>query len=140
MEVRLPRGVLADIQAHAKQTYPEECCGFLIGEAGSAARVVTENRRATNIHPEMRQVRYTIDPRDVLKIDREFREGPRQHIGFYHSHPDHPARPSSFDLERAWPWYVYVILAVANGEPADATAWALDPEPRAFKEAPLRLV
>ena len=138
MELELPRPVLELIRAHARETYPEECCGFLLGREDGVRRIVTEGRRARNEHPEMRTVRYTIDPRDVLRIDREFR-GEVRHLGFYHSHPDHPPRPSAFDLERAWPWYAYLILAVVRGEPADATAWILD-EPRAFTEASLRLV
>jgi len=139
MEVRIPRSVVEPIRAHAQETYPEECCGFLIGRDDGDVRHVTEGRRARNVHPGMREVRYTIEPRDVLKVDREFR-GEVKHIGFYHSHPDHPARPSAFDLERAWPWYVYTILAVRNRAPAEFTAWVLTEEPRAFKEVPTAIV
>lgn len=139
MELRIPAAVLEGIRAHAVETNPEECCGFLIGREDGPVRTVTEARRARNVHPEMREVRYTIDPRDVLKVDREFR-GEVRHIGFYHSHPDHPARPSAFDLERAWPYYVYAILAVRGGTPGELTAWSLDEEQRAFKEVATSIV
>ena len=139
MEVLLPRSALAEIHAHARETYPEECCGFLIGTREGDARVIRETRRARNVHPELREVRYTIDSRDVLRVEREFREEVHV-VGVYHSHPDHPARPSSFDLQRGVPWYVYVILSLHDGEPGDVTAWFLGEEQRAFKEASLRLV
>lgn len=139
MDLVLPRAILEDIRAHARETYPEECCGFLIGREDGTRRVVTQGRRARNVHPEMREVRYTIDPRDVLRVDREFRADIR-HLGFYHSHPDHPAQPSAFDLERAWPYYVYAILAIPRGEPSELTGWLLDAEQRAFKEVALTIV
>lgn len=139
MELRLPRAVLDDIRAHALEAYPEECCGFLIGREDGEVRVVTQGHRARNVHPEMREVRYTIEPRDVLQVDREFR-GEERLLGFYHSHPEHPARPSAFDLTRAWPWYVYSILEVRGREPADLTAWRLDEERRVFEPVAVQYI
>lgn len=139
MEIRIPRSVLADIGAHARQAYPEECCGFLLGTEVGGDRDVTESRRARNVHPEMRNARYTVDPQDVLRIVREFR-GDVQHIGFYHSHPDHPPRPSDFDLARAWRYYVYAIVAVDEGRPGEFTAWRLDEGAHAFRPVDVRPV
>ena len=139
MELQVPRGVLADIQAHARAAYPEECCGFLIGKEMGADRVVTESRRAKNVHPEMREVRYTIDPREVLRVDREF-GGEVRHVGFYHSHPGHPARPSEFDHARAWRYYVYAILAVDAQAFGEFTAWTLDEGAREFRPVSVRPV
>ncbi len=138
MEVVFPRRVIADIEAHAKETYPEECCGFLIGTESGEGRVVTEGRRAKNVHPEMRNARYTIDPRDVLKLDREF-PGDVRPIGFYHSHPDHPPEPSAHDLERAWRYYVYAILQVQRREPFKFGAWRLDEDAKAFQSVSIRV-
>ncbi|HYS71740.1 MAG TPA: M67 family metallopeptidase [Thermoplasmata archaeon] len=135
----IPRPVFADLQAHARETYPEECCGFLIGRREGDARVVEISRRTPNVHPGQRETQYTIDNRAILAVEHEFR-GDTRLVGLYHSHPDHPARPSAFDAERAWPWYAYVILAVVRGEPGDATAWTFDEDRRAFRTVALETV
>lgn len=138
MELRIPRAVVADIQAHAREAYPEECCGFLLGTEAGEHRVVTEHRRATNVHPDSRRVRYTIDPQEVLRVVREF-QGDVQHIGFYHSHIDGPAVPSTWDLERAWPYYVYTILAVGSDHPGEFSGWILDAGANAFRATTIRV-
>ena len=129
----LPAGELEKIHRHARATYPEECCGFLIG-TGAA---VSEARPTENAHPDHRQTRYTIPPLEVLRLDRELRTSELVHLGFYHSHPDHPAVPSDFDLARAWPGYVYAIVSVIGGEPRGMRAWRLDPGTRRFSEEPV---
>jgi len=139
MELRIPRPVLADLHAHARESYPEECCGFLIGRKDGDARLVELSRRTPNVHPDGRGTRYTIDNRAILAVEREFRRETRL-VGIYHSHPDYPAKPSAFDAERAWPWYAYVVLAVVRGEPGDATAWAFDEDRREFRAAALEIV
>jgi len=139
-EVLLPRPVLDAIQAHALETFPEECCGFLLGQEAGPVRRVTEGLRARNVHPEMRESRYTIDPREVLEVDRRFRGTATGILGFYHSHPGYPAEPSAFDRERAWPWYVYLILAVPREGPCEATAWSLDPARETLRPVLLRLL
>lgn len=139
MTLRLPAAEAEKIRRHAREAYPEECCGFLLGREGSP-RVVEEARPAQNVHPEMRNVRYTIDPHAILAADRETRASGRALLGFYHSHPDHPPRPSAYDEAHAWPWYAYVILEVRGGEPKGMTAWQLDEEQRVFKRLPLMQV
>lgn len=124
MTVALPHAELAKIHAHARETYPEECCGFLIGTQGPP-RVVAEARKATNVREDDRRTRYTIDPRETLRIDRELRGTRREIVGFYHSHPEVPAIPSLFDREHAWPGYAYVIVSVSHGEPKDVHGWIL---------------
>jgi len=96
MTVALPRSELVRIHAHARETYPEECCGFLIGTQ-DLRRVVVEIRRTANVRSDDRRTRYTIDPRETLRLDRELRGTEREIVGFYHSHPDVPAVPSAFD-------------------------------------------
>jgi len=139
MELRIPRPVLADLHAHARESYPEECCGFLIGRKDGDARLVELSRRTPNVHPDGRGTRYTIDNRAILAVEREFR-GETRLVGIYHSHPDYPAKPSAFDEKRAWPWYAYVILAVVRGELGEATAWTFDDERREFREVSLRVI
>ena len=141
MTVALPRSELVKIHAHAREAYPEECCGFLIGTQ-DLRRVVVEARRAANLRSDDRRTRYTIDPRETLRLDRELRGTEREIVGFYHSHPDVPAVPSAFDMDHAWPGYVYVIVSVSHGEPKDVHAWILveTETERSFMEEAIELV
>ena len=121
------------IEDHARATFPEECCGFLVGNSGEPRRV-RETRRATNVVKENRERRYVIDPREILEVDRALVGTGQDLLGFYHSHPNHPARPSEFDLENAaWPGYSYVILSIVDRNPNDLRAWLLDAESRLAK-------
>jgi proteasome lid subunit RPN8/RPN11 len=123
---------LAEIQRHGEATYPHECCGFLLGRVESDRRIVQQIRAAPNQRNDSPQNRYEISPQDYLRIDREARDSGLDIIGFYHSHPDHPARPSAFDLENAWPGLVYVIVAVNQGKAGAITAWLLSDDRSRF--------
>jgi len=129
----LPPEELAKIHRHAKATYPEECCGFLIGRGDR----VLETRATENVHPDHRQTRYTVPPLEVLRLDRELRASDREHLGFYHSHPEHPAVPSEFDLARAWPGFAYLIVSLVGGEPRESRCWRLEPVGKRFIEESL---
>lgn len=130
MAIVLTTAHVRAIEDHARATYPEECCGFLIGEPGEPKRV-REVRRATNVVAEDRARRYVIDPKELLGVDRGLAGSGRDLLGFYHSHPDHPARPSEFDLENAaWPGYSYVILSIVGRSPNDLRSWLLDRDGR----------
>ena len=118
MTIEIPKAVLRTIQDHAREAYPEECCGFLIGHA-SAPRRVLESRRARNVATENRSRRYTIDPLELLRVDDDVRKESLDLIGIYHSHPDHPAAPSEYDRSRAASWLSYVIVSVVDGRPKD---------------------
>ena len=128
MELRVPRTVLDRVRAHAKETYPEECCGFLIGRDEDQDRVVAEERRAPNVSPDSRRESYAIDNEVTRRMESEFRGGLLRVVGFYHSHPEYAARPSDRDRRSAWPYYVYAILSLRNREPAEVTAWRLTEE------------
>lgn len=116
---------LAEIHQHGESTYPHECCGFLLGRLEENRRVVVQTRRAQNQRADSPQNRYQISPQDYMQADRDAREAGLDIVGFYHSHPDHPARPSQFDLDNAWPALVYVIVAVHQGKAGETTAWIL---------------
>src|SRR6476661_104539 len=92
----------------------------------SANRNVSEVRRARNIVVERARDRYEIDPRDHIRIQREADAAGLDIVGYYHSHPDHPAQASRFDTERAWAGYVYVIVSVEKGKPVDANAFVAE--------------
>ena len=134
--LQLLRPELERIHRHARESLPEECCGFLIGHEGEPRRV-EEARPARNVHPEGRAARYTIDPLETLRLDRELRGTDRAHLGFYHSHPGYPPVPSENDLRMAWPGYTYLIVAFEAAEPREARAWRLDPGGLGFVEEPV---
>lgn len=127
------REILEDIRRHAAETYPEECCGLLIGRLSDGQNEAVGARPVQNRNENRRVDRYVIDPDDYRKIDREARREELDIVGIYHSHPDHPAEPSSTDLEQAtFPGFTYVIVSVENGLPADLTAWTLAPDRSRF--------
>lgn len=136
--VLLPRHRLA-IEKHAAATYPEECCGVLVGRRlGEAEGCVVERLLAVdNQRADSRGNRFLIAPETVLAAEKEARRAGSSIVGYYHSHPDHPARPSGFDREHAWPGLSYVIVSVEEGEPADLRSWRLADERDRFAEEEL---
>ncbi len=118
--------VLADIRRHGEETYPEECCGFLIGRLHADGNEAVYARRAVNRNANRREDRYIIAPGEYLEADLAARRENLDIVGIYHSHPDHPAVPSRTDFELAtFPGYSYVIVSVENGKAANLAAWAL---------------
>lgn len=111
----------AEIRRHGEETYPHECCGVLLGQMDGDVRTVTSTARCGNTRTDSPQNRYHIDPKELVRIQREGRARNEDIIGFYHSHPDHPAQWSQTDLAEAhWVGCSYVITRVAQGR-ADAT-------------------
>jgi proteasome lid subunit RPN8/RPN11 len=117
----------AAIRQHGEQTYPNECCGVLLGQMeDDGTRVVTLSARCGNTRSDSPQNRYHIDPKELVRIQRQGRERGEDIIGFYHSHPDHPAQWSPTDLAEAhWFGCSYVITAVANGNAALTNSFEL---------------
>ncbi len=133
--------VLDAVRAHARATYPEECCGFLLGRAAAGGHHVVAARRVENRRAENRERRYRITPQDYRAADADARARGLDIVGFYHSHPDHPARPSATDqAEASFPGYTYVIVSVEGGEPAALTAWSLAPDRSRFDAEPIDLL
>jgi proteasome lid subunit RPN8/RPN11 len=116
-----------DLRRHGEQTYPHECCGILLGRfEADGQRVVTSLARCGNTRADSPQNRYHIDPKDLIRIQREGRERDEDIIGFYHSHPDHPAQFSSTDLAEAhWFRCSYVITSVEKGKAAITNSFEL---------------
>jgi proteasome lid subunit RPN8/RPN11 len=111
----------AEIRRHGEETYPHECCGVLLGSMDGEIRVVRSTVRCGNTRVDSPQNRYHIDPKELVRIQRQARERNEDIIGFYHSHPDHPAHWSKTDFEEAhWIGCSYVITRVAAGK-ADVT-------------------
>lgn len=106
------------IRRHGEETYPYECCGVLLGRfEDDGSRVVTSTARCGNTRTDSAHNRYNIDPRELVRIQREGRERGEDIVGFYHSHPDHPAQWSPTDLAEAhWIGCSYVITSVEKGQ------------------------
>jgi len=115
------------VRQHGEETYPNECCGVLLGQMeDDGTRVVTSAARCGNTRSDSPQNRYHIDPKELVRIQREGRERGEDIIGFYHSHPDHPAQWSPTDLAEAhWFGCSYVITAVAKGRAAMTNSFEL---------------
>lgn len=130
---------LADkIRAHGAQTYPHECCGALLGRDTEVAdrRVY---REIHGLHPLVNRRddspnnRFSVTSQDVLDAEKAARQQGLEVVGWYHSHPDHPARPSQYDRDHAWPWYSYIIVSVANRIPEEMTSWRLTDDRTEFE-------
>jgi len=115
-----------EIRRHGEETYPHECCGVLLGVIGNDTREVRATVRCANTRIDSPQNRYHIDPRELVRVQREARERDLDIVGFYHSHPDHPARWSPTDFQEAhWIGCSYVITSVEHGRAAQTNSFAL---------------
>ncbi len=124
MTLRLSASLVDEIRREGELAYPAECCGVLAGRPGKVKEVLklvpVTNRRTDDPH------RYLIAPDDLRRIEAELRSSGLEVLGCYHSHPDHPAAPSAFDTDQAWPWYSYIIVRVDRARAAELTSWMLD--------------
>lgn len=118
---------LEKIEAHGEQTYPRECGGMLIGRFEGGKKTVSELLPMENAMDEAEQHnRVLITPKDVLRAERYARSQGLDVVGYYHSHPDHPAVPSQFDLDHALPVWSYIIVSVEKGKAVDLRAWEME--------------
>jgi len=126
------------MRTEAKTSYPEECCGALLGAVcPETGRQVIRAVPIYNAREDERQRRYLIGPGDVETLEDAATRGGLDVLGFYHSHPDHPAVPSVFDRDHAWPWYTYVIVPVSHGIAGAPRAWQLSGDRADFDEIEL---
>lgn len=132
--IAMSHTALHKIRVHAMEAYPEECCGILVGTGGEAGKEVFDVVRIGNAREENRTRRFLITPEEYSRAEAAAAAGGLGVMGFYHSHPDHPARPSQFDLEHAWPWCSYVIVAVEERIPAAVKSWVLKEDRSGFDE------
>ncbi len=125
MSLELEPRLARELEAHLERAYPEEGCGVLLGRDQPRGRRVERVIGFENMQDGPRGRRYRIDPEQLLGAEREARSQGLEVLGFFHSHPDHPARPSAFDLENAWPYYSYLIVSVERGRARAARSWRL---------------
>lgn len=132
-QLRLPPAVEREIRRHGEDTYPHECCGALVGHGQRVAATVA----LPNTTEEGPRRRFLVRPSDYRLAEQRARELGGELLGFYHSHPDHPARPSHYDLDHAWPTFAYVIISVASGQAGDISVWWLKDDRSIFEEGEL---
>jgi proteasome lid subunit RPN8/RPN11 len=124
--LKLTQAFYDTLRAHGEQTYPQECCGVLLGQMDGDIRTVTFLARAGNTRTDSAHNRYNIDPKDLIRIQREGRNRGEDIIGFYHSHPDHPAQWSQTDFAEAhWFGCSYVITSVEKGKAVTTNSFEL---------------
>jgi proteasome lid subunit RPN8/RPN11 len=125
---------LAAIRRQAEAEYPDECCGAMLGRFGGAGMKETAEIRPIPNQREggARRRRFLIPAAEMFALEKYACSAGLEVLGFYHSHPDHPARPSGYDLDHAWPGYSYLIVAVPGGAAGEALSWELTPDRRAF--------
>jgi len=125
-----------EIAAHGERDYPHECCGLLLGNfADDGGKVISEVYLISNAREEQaKRNRFLIRPEELMRGERYAQAKGLEVVGFYHSHPDHPAVPSQYDLERAWPIYSYIVVSIANGAAADLRSWEMATDRSRFHE------
>jgi proteasome lid subunit RPN8/RPN11 len=134
---RLAGPAEAEIRRLAAAAHPQEGCGVLIGVYEADAVAILEATSGHNLWAETRSDRYAVDPDDIQAADRRARARGRDVVGFWHSHPDHPARPSQLDSDRAWDGYAYLIVSSVVGGSGDLNAFSVPDEGRGLVPIPL---
>lgn len=132
--IRIPYNLLAKIREHSQCSYPEECCGFLLGRTLDDLKLVSEVRAASNARQDERHRRFFITSEEYQRVAIAARAKQLDIVGFYHSHPDIEACPSQFDTEHAWPWFSYIIVSVHRGKFKIVRSWVIDDERENFIE------
>jgi proteasome lid subunit RPN8/RPN11 len=135
--LRISQELVRAIEAHGVETFPYECCGALLGRDGDNGREVVALLPLANRRDDSPRNRFEVTPGDVLLAEKTAREKKIDLLGWYHSHPNAPARPSEFDREHAWPWYSYIIVSIRDGAPADMTSWRLQDDRTAYHPEPI---
>ena len=127
------------IEADGIAAYPNECCGIMYGRDTAIGRMVEELEPVANAFESGEQYhRFSISGEQLMKAEKKCTGG-KMVLGFYHSHPDHPARPSEYDRVHAWPFYSYVIVAIHQRQPKDMTCWLLDEASEQFEQQHINL-
>ena len=131
--LKLSSAQARQIEAEGAAAYPSECCGIMFGADRDGQRIVERLQPVANVFDAAEQFhRFSISPQQLMAAEKEAAEKGELVLGFYHSHPDHPARPSEYDRTHAWPFYSYVIVSIANRQAVDMTSWILDERTETF--------
>jgi proteasome lid subunit RPN8/RPN11 len=128
-----------EIAAHGERDYPHECCGLLLGNFGAdGTKLVVETYPISNAREEeAKRNRFLIRPEELMRGERYAETKQLEVVGFYHSHPDHPAVPSQYDLDHAWPIFSYIVISVSADAAGDLRSWEMEPDRSRFNEEKL---
>jgi proteasome lid subunit RPN8/RPN11 len=130
--LKISEELAGKIRAHGVETYPHECCGAILGRESDVAREVLGLMPLANRRDDSPRNRFEVTSDDVRLAEKTARGQQLELIGWYHSHPDAPARPSEYDRDHAWPWYSYIIVSVQSGQPRDMNSWRLRDDRSAY--------
>ena len=142
-DLHLPSPLARQIEEEGVATYPNECCGIMIGrdvrDGSVERRVVDRLIPMKNAFDAAEQYhRFTVDPVAQIAAEKQADAEGKVVLGYYHSHPDAPARPSEYDRTHAWPFYSYVIVSIQKRRPVDMTSWVLDDATETFQRQDIR--
>jgi len=137
--IELATDDLEKIKLIGEATYPYECCGIMVGALEDGIKIVTKLIPAENKRTDSPQNRYLITSGFLKEVEQELRGTNLVVVGFFHSHPDVPARPSCYDLEHAWPWYSYLIVSIHEGKAQEIYNWILDDDRSRFQSEELKI-
>ncbi len=141
MTLVLPEEILTRIHRQGEQAYPEEGAGLLLGEIRDGERWISELLPLTNMREEgVRRNRYQLSPEDYLKGEEMADRMGLEVLGVFHSHPDHPNRPSEFDRQWAWPNFSYLITSVVQGVAVESRSWRLVEDRAKFNQEELEII
>ena len=133
--ITLSKQQLAQIREHGVRDYPYECCGLLLGHYTAEGKVVTETYPISNAREESaKRNRFLITPEELMRGERSAVSRDLEIVGFYHSHPDSPAVPSTYDLEHAWPTYSYIIVSTRAEQATDLFSWEQEADRSRFNK------
>ncbi len=134
--IQLTDSQRTEIAAHGERDYPYECCGLLLGSfAEGGLKAIAEVYPISNAREEeAKRNRFLIRPEELLRGERDAQQKGLEVVGFYHSHPDHPAIPSGYDLDHAWPVFSYIVVSIVAGAARDLRSWELEPDRSRFSE------
>jgi proteasome lid subunit RPN8/RPN11 len=142
----ITEGLAEKIRQHGVEAYPHECCGALLGRDQSSPEEPGKPREILDLFPlinrreDSPRNRFSVSPRDVIDAEKEAQERGLDIVGWYHSHPDHPARPSEYDREHAWPWYSYIIVSIRERVPQEMTSWRLKEDRAAYSPEEIHIL
>ncbi|MEM7510966.1 MAG: M67 family metallopeptidase [Bacteroidota bacterium] len=131
--LQIPALAMESMKTHAESTFPNECCGFFFG-TDEGSKVVTHVQEVRNAQEGDQRRRFLIDPLDYMKAEKWAMENELVLLGIYHSHPNHPARPSIHDLRQAAPYFSYIILSIQEGNFDHVCSWRLGEEDHFLEE------
>ena len=138
--IYLTEEIINQISKHGESDYPNECCGFILGDFIDEESRGIEYLPATNTKEENRERRFLIDPMAYQKAEDKADERGLSVISIVHSHPDHPDKPSEFDREHAWPGFSYIIISVQNGNAVSYRSWQLNADRKFFIEENIKII